>query len=105
MAYKGKERRIHRIFVTRNTEYHVRRRTCVGVRDRRTGRWLRGHVAHLGKVAGGLMFNLRGGIVPNAGLPSIGESLFFSTQGRDLVTSPIISVERPTVEVVENYSG
>ena len=105
MGYRGKERRIHRIFVTRNTEYHVRRRTCVGVRDRRSGRWLRSHVAHLGKVAGGLMFNLRGGIVPNAGLPGIGESLFFCSDGRDLVTSPIISVERPSVEVVQAYGN
>ena len=45
MGYLGKERRIHRIFVTRNSEYHVRRNVCVGVRDRRSGEWLAGHMA------------------------------------------------------------
>ena len=29
MSYEGPERRIHRVFVTRNTEYHVRQDRCV----------------------------------------------------------------------------
>jgi hypothetical protein len=65
MGYLGKERRIHRIFVTRNSEYHVRRNVCVGVRDRRSGEWLSG--------------------------------------GRDLITSPVLNVERPPREVVHHY--
>jgi len=35
MGYLGKEGRIHGVFVTRNREYHVRRKVCVGVRERR----------------------------------------------------------------------
>ncbi|MFW5920994.1 MAG: hypothetical protein ACOCUS_04085 [Polyangiales bacterium] len=103
MGYAGKDRRIHKMFITRNTEYHVRRNLCVGVRDRRSGRWLRGHLALKSRVSGGLRFNMEGGIVPNAGLPSIGDSLFFHAAGRDLVTSPIVSVERPPRDVVQTY--
>ena len=36
-GYRGPERRRHRVFVTRNTEYHFRDGFCIAVRDRRTG--------------------------------------------------------------------
>ena len=35
--YRGTERRRHRVYMTRNTEYHFRDGVCVAVRDRRTG--------------------------------------------------------------------
>jgi hypothetical protein len=105
MSYPGKERRVHKMFITRNTEYHVRRDECVGVRDRRSGRWLRGHLALKSQISGALQFSREGGVVPNGGLPSIGESLFFHAAGRDLITSPIVSIERPPREVVEQYSA
>lgn len=97
------ERRIHKVFVTRNTEYHIRRDTCVAVRDRRSGEWLRGHLALRQRVHGGLRFTRSGGIVPNLGLPEVGESMFFHAEGRDLVTSPVLAVERPPREVVLSY--
>ncbi|MFW5925388.1 MAG: hypothetical protein ACOCV4_04430 [Myxococcota bacterium] len=103
MAYHGTERRIHKVFVTRNTEYHLRRDLCVAVRDRRSGDWLRGHLARGSRVSGGIRFSAQGGIVPNVGTPSIGESLFFEAGGRDLVTSPLVAVERPAREVVSTY--
>lgn len=103
MRYAGKDRRVHRVFVTRNTEYHVRRDTCVAVRDRRTGDWIRGHLAVKSRVSGGLRFTESGGIRPNDGTPTLGESLFFITDGRDLVTSPIVSIERPPRDVVQVY--
>jgi hypothetical protein len=105
MGYAGKDRRIHRVFVTRNTEYHVRRDQCVGVRDRRTGEWLRAHLALRSQVSGALRFNREGGVMPNVGQPKIGDSLFFQASGRDLVTSAILSVERPTHEIVNTYEG
>ncbi len=105
MSYRGKERRIHKLFVTRNTEYHVRRDTCVAVRDRRTGRWLRGHLALRSRVAGGLRFTRDGGIVATEQMPSVGDALFFHGPGRDLVTSPVVSVERPPKAVVESYEA
>ena len=39
------ERRRHRVYVTRNTEYHFRDGFCVAVRDRRSGDFLQGHLA------------------------------------------------------------
>jgi hypothetical protein len=103
MGFKGSERRIHKVFVTRNTEYHVRRNECVGVRDRRSGEWLKAHLALRSKVSGAIRFNREGGVVPNEGSPSIGDSLFFQAAGRDLVTSSILSVERPAKKIVETY--
>jgi hypothetical protein len=70
MGYLGKERRIHRIFVTRNSEYHVRRNVCVGVRDRRSGEWLAGHLALRSTVSGGLKFHDNGAISASEGLSS-----------------------------------
>ncbi len=104
MRYLGKERRIHKVYVTRNTEYHVRRDVCVAVRDRRTGGFLRGHMALSSIVTGGLAFHRGGGIFPNDKLPRVGESLFFVAKGRDLVTSPIESIDRPERETVARYN-
>lgn len=97
------ERRVHKVFVTRNTEYHIRRDVCVAVRDRRSGEWLRGHLALRQRVHGGLKFTRAGGILPNLGSPEPGESIFFHAGGRDLVTSPVLSVDRPEKVVVRQY--
>jgi len=103
MGYTGKDRRIHKVFVTRNTEYHIRRSLCVGVRDRRSGEWLRAHLALRSSVSGALRFNHDGGIIPNPGRPEVGDSLFFQAAGRDLVTSSILSVDRPEKDIVVTY--
>lgn len=99
------ERRIHRVFVTRNTEYHVRRDVCIAVRDRRSGEWLHGHLALRQRIHGGLKFTRSGGILPNLGQPGVGESIFFHAEGRDLVTSPVLTVDRPEKRVVSSYPG
>jgi len=98
------ERRIHKVFVTRNTEYHVKRDVCIAVRDRRSGEWLRAHLAQGHSVNGSLRFQPTGGVTPNDGLPRIGDSLFFHAEGRDLVTSAIVSVERPPRDVIVQYA-
>lgn len=103
--YRGPERRRHRVYVTRNTEYHVRDRTCVAVRDRRTGEFMLGHLAIERRVEGGLKFFRDGGIAPNAGEPRPGESVYFASDGRDLVTSPLETVERPRKDIVGFYPG
>jgi len=103
--YQGPDRRRHRIYVTRNTEYHFRDGFCVAVRDRRTGEFLQGHLALRRRVHGGLKFSRDGGITPNTGEPREGESLYFASEERDLVTSPLESVERPPREVVSAYPG
>ncbi len=99
----GDERRRHRVYVTRNTEYHFRDLVCVGVRDRRTGEWLAGHLALNRPVHGGLRFFLNGSILPNPGEPRVGEALFFASGGRDLVTSPVEAIDRPAKEIVAQY--
>jgi hypothetical protein len=103
--YEGPERRRHRVYVTRNTEYHFRDGFCVAVRDRRTGEFLQGHLALRHRIAGGLKFFHNGGIGPNPGEPRPGESIYFASEGRDLVTSAVESVERPSKAVVGVYPG
>jgi hypothetical protein len=104
MNYDGPDRIVHRVFVTRNTEYHVRQGTCVAVRDRESGQFLGTHFALKLPVAGSIRFFESGGLAATPGLPQIGESMYFEKSGRDLVTSSVISVERPRADVVHAYS-
>lgn len=99
------ERRRHRVYVTKNTEYHFRDGFCVAVRNRRTGEFLQGHLALRRRIHGGLRFYMNGAMVPNPGEPQAGEALFFATGGRDLVTSPLERVERPAKDLVRAYPG
>lgn len=103
MSYSGNDRRIHKVFITRNTEYHVRKDMCVAVRDRRSGQWLKAHLALQNRVHGGLKFHLTGGVTPSQGTPRLGESLFFHASGRDLVTSAIVGIERPPRDIIGQY--
>jgi hypothetical protein len=103
-TFQGPERRRHRVYVTRNTEYHFRDGFCVAVRDRKTGEFLRGHLALDRRIQGGLRFFPSGAILPNAGEPATGEALYFANDGRDLVTSPLEAIERPTKETVQAYA-
>lgn len=101
--FAGAERRRHRVYVTRNTEYHFKDGFCVAVRDRRTGKYLESHLALRRRIKGGILFFLNGGIQPNIGEPRPGEALYFESGGRDLLTSPLVSVERPSKDVVNGY--
>lgn len=98
-----RDRRRHRVYVTRNTEYHFRDGFCVAVRDRRSGDFLPGHLAVERRLQGGLKFFPNGAIVPNAGDPLPGEALYFAADGRDLVTSPLERVDRPAKALVAAY--
>ncbi len=44
-SYRGNERRQHVLYVTQNTEYHLRGAECVGVRDLWSGHWREDHPA------------------------------------------------------------
>ena len=103
--YRGPERRVHRMYVTRNTEYHFRGDRCVAVRDRRTGRWLDSHLAVDRKLAGGVRFYGNGTAVPSGEPPKVGEALYFDDEGRELITSLLASIERPTKDIVLSYAG
>ena len=93
------ERRKHMKFVTRNTEYHLRDRECVGVRDRRTGVWYLHHPAVRGTLLGGMDRRSRLFNQPQEGL-----RLVFTREGRDVLTSPVTQVDRPERTVLERYT-
>ncbi len=91
----GIERRRHRLFVTRHTEYHLRLDECVGVRDRTSGRWYREHAA----------LRLRALTVPDRDRDEtwLGERLQFFGNNTDVVTSPVVDVGRPRKDALEHY--
>lgn len=95
MATSPKNRRQHRVFATKHTEYHLRLDECVGVRDRRTGAWLRMHAA----------LRLRAILLPPVGADAecVGRRLQFWGRSTDVTTSPVVEVTRPAREVVDFY--
>ncbi|MBN1655163.1 MAG: hypothetical protein JXA30_15450 [Deltaproteobacteria bacterium] len=103
MQYIGPERRIHRIFITRNSEYHMKRAICVAIRDRKSGQWCNNHSALRQEIAGSILFDDDGSIQISPGFPRVGESMYFDIGGVDLITSSIVSVERPIGDVLAQY--
>lgn len=80
----------YRVFLTRNSEYHVQAHVCVRVRDRRTGHWLQDHPA--------LTRPLRSAVAANGGwhamyAPCLGERLEFDVDGIALRTSTVLDIE------------
>jgi len=102
-TYRGPDRRVHRMYVTRNTEYHLRGEVCVAVRDRRTGRWLPSHLAIHRRLAGGVRIHPNGAAVPSCDDPRVGDALYFDGDERELVTSLLSSIERPSRDLVRAY--
>jgi hypothetical protein len=82
----------YQVFLTRNSEYHVQSHVCVGVRDRRTGAWVKQHPAlqrpltTTVRTAGALAVLQR---------PQLGESLEFDLGDAPLRTSPVLNIEQP----------
>jgi hypothetical protein len=103
LAYEGPERRHHRVYVTRNTEYHLRAGTCVAVRDRRTAAWLEGHLAIGRRLSGGVRVAPSGEALPVPRAPGVGEALYFAQGDRELITSVLCGVERPDRATVAAY--
>ncbi len=108
-AYSGPERRRHRVFVTRNSEYLCRDKVCVAVRDRTTGEFEYDHPAIGRHMAGGIRFTEDGGIASFSTAdqqPSQGESLVFSDGSleNDLRTSALLEVQRPPRAVIEHVA-
>ncbi len=102
-VYSGPERRKNRVFVTKNTEYHFRGDRCVAVRDRRSTQWLPSHLAIGRRLSGGVHFHRNGTAVPVVEQPAPGEALYFADDGRELITSAVCSLERPTRDTVAQY--
>ena len=102
----GPERRRHKLYVTRNTEYHVRDGRVIAVRERGRRIWVPDHRA-IGMLVLG---SIRGdSMVPKREEPAPGNRMYLAEEsGRgphDLVTSTVLAVERPPREVVAEYGS
>lgn len=82
---------VYRVFVTKNSEYHLRGCTCTGVRDRRSGCWLPDHPA-LGMNLTSIYMDDDGRMQPTA-LPRIGEPLTLVKEGQPVRTSTVLGIE------------
>ncbi len=100
--YAGPERRIRRVFVTRNTEYHFERGCCVGVKDRESGRWLLSHLAIGQQIGATLRAEQDGTWRTDPGEPLPGQALLF-TGAHPLATSVLREVQRPSRHDVALY--
>ena len=89
------DRRLHRVFFTRHTEYHLRGDECVGVRDRNSGMWLKDHAA----------LRLRALRLPSMRRSEewIGRRIQFWGSRTDVLTSPVVAVGRPEIFEVGSY--
>jgi hypothetical protein len=96
------DRRIHKVFVTRNTEYHLRRDRCVAVVDRRTGDFVSDHAALHQRAVAAVERMANGSYRIQMTLPAPGESLLFEGSG-SILTGPVVSVERPPRPTVDTY--
>ena len=101
MTYHGPERRRHRVYITRNTEYHIRDNRCVAVRDPRTGEWKSDHDALGKEIAGGLAIGQSGSLSVHLGEPKIGDQIFFTN---DLATTVVTAINRPSLATVAQYA-
>jgi len=97
------ERRLNKLFVTLNTEYHVHGDRCVAVRDRRSGAWHGEHSALGGRLLGAFSRCGQGGFNPEH-QPGKGHHLVFIRDRRDVVTSPLEGVERPPRAALLRYA-
>ncbi len=108
MNHSGTERRVHKVYVTRNTEYHLREGVCVAVRDRHSGGFHSAHIALSLKLQGAVRIYSNGGVIPQANEPEAGDAIYFTYirpdgEERQIVTSRLLSVERPPHRVVQSY--
>lgn len=83
------------VYVTHNSEYHVRGGRCHAVRSRQTGGWLAGHTALGLRLVCAVRRSGEGVFVGCGAQPSPGDSLLFRGPHRDLVTGALREVVLP----------
>ena len=108
MGYQGNDRRRHKVYVTRNTEYHVRDGVCVAVRDRKSRVFRASHIALNLRVEGGVRIYPNGAMIPNVENPVEGDAIFFTQVGpdgdsRQIVTSRLEKIDRQPKTTVALY--
>ena len=101
MEQQGSERRIHKVYITRNTEYHLRSDVCVAVRDRRSRSFRPAHIALNLRLEGGVKIYANGALIPNPKRPEIGDAIFFTRSDssggeKQIVTSRVEKIDRPS---------
>jgi hypothetical protein len=101
--YAGPERRRRKVYLTRNTEYHFIDDVCVAVRHRGSGQWRMAHVALQRSLSGSVRFSEHGEVQPKSGHPSVGDALFFASDGADVITSTLTEVSRPLPQTIATY--
>ena len=107
-AYQGVDRRRNRVFVTIHSEYHCRDGVCIAVVNRHTGELDCDHSAVGRRLSGSVRLDLDhiSATVPPE-TPHEGEQLCFSSGRKDdphdVVTSMVVSVERPRRDIVARY--
>ncbi len=105
VIYVGPERRSQRVYITRHTEYFFQGALCVSVRDRQTGRVLPGHMAVRRPIEKAIRFSADGRVTEARDLPDIGDCLYFSYDGRELITSPIEQISRTERDLALQFSA
>lgn len=108
MGYQGQERRRHKVYVTRNTEYHLRDGICIAVRDRKSRAFRPAHIALNLELEGGVRIYPNGAMIPNIEAPDVGDAIFFTKLGpdgepRQIVTSRLERIDRPSKTDVARY--
>jgi hypothetical protein len=99
--YEGQERRVHKVYVTNNTEYHVREGVCVAVKQRANKEnFLEKHSALKMKLEGHVKI---GTLFPLPGPPKLGFRIYFANDAGDILTSPVVAIVRPPKAVVAKY--
>ena len=98
--YDGPERRIHKLYLTRHNEYHVRKGVCVAVKPPDSAEWITHHGA-ISKLLDGIV--KPGMRMPHPGLPVVGVRLCFSDRIGYVITSPVAAISRPAKSVVAQY--
>jgi hypothetical protein len=105
------ERRRRKVFVTLNSEYFCRDGVCVAVRDRHTGAFVPEHGAIGKRFTGALERTREGGVgsvePPESTRPGL-QLCFSSGHGdleHDILTSALLSIERPPKALVAQYEA
>ena len=98
--FDRRERRHHKLVVTRNTEYHVRDGRVIAVRKRGSTAWNTEHSALGMTIQGRLPPDA---VVPLPGEPGPGDRLYLVKGEKSVITSGIVSIDRPPKAVVTEY--
>jgi hypothetical protein len=88
-----------KLFLTYRSEYLVLGDLCVGVRDRATGHWVALHAGTCAHLLGPTL-EANGPPTRQLAAPRVGERLSLFAQARQVVSGPVVAIERPSEELL-----